>query len=56
LLTAYIRAQQLKLRYIKLGGTSCSAGSEKWAESEMDITKLGMWERIHRARDMESEN
>jgi hypothetical protein len=45
LLTADIRAQQLKLRYIKFGGTSCSAGSETWSVIEMDIKRLGTWER-----------
>jgi len=45
LLTADIREQQLKLRYIKFGETICSAGSETWAVSEMDIKRLGTWER-----------
>ena len=45
MLTADIRAQQLKLRYIKFDGTSYSAGSEIWAVSEKDIKRLGTWER-----------
>jgi hypothetical protein len=45
LLTADIRAQQLKLRCIKFGDTVCSAGSETWTVSEMDVKRLGTWER-----------
>ena len=45
LLTADIREQQLKLRYIKFGETICSAGSETWAVIEMDITRLDIQER-----------
>jgi hypothetical protein len=45
LLTADIRAQQLKLSYIKFGGTSFSAGSETWAVGEMDVKRLGTGER-----------
>jgi hypothetical protein len=30
---------------MKFGEKSCSAWSETWAVSEMDITRLGTWER-----------
>jgi NADH:ubiquinone oxidoreductase subunit B-like Fe-S oxidoreductase len=45
LLTADKRAQQLKLRSIKFGVTSCSAGSETWAKTEVDSKRRGKWER-----------
>ena len=42
---SFDRLLMMMMMMIKFGGNSCSAGIETWAASDMDIKRLGAWER-----------